>query len=113
MVTRMEAAEKVDLELAEIRAVERVRDVGAERLEIEILGTTTDLLVDREGDANRCAWAVRRAGEVRHGSHDLGDPGLVVSAEECRPVARHHVVADAGRQRRQSRRIENLARVAG
>ena len=51
MVTRIDAAENVSLELAEIRAVERVGDVGAERVEVEVLGAATDLLVDREGDA--------------------------------------------------------------
>ena len=47
--------ERLDLELAEPGAVERVRDVGAERVEVEVLGAATHLLVDRERDADRRA----------------------------------------------------------
>ena len=52
------------------------------------------------------------AGEVRDRGHDLGDPGLVVGAEERRPVARHDVVADARGERRKHGGIEDLSRVA-
>ena len=53
--------ERLDLELAEVGAVERVRDVRAESLEIEVLGASTDLLVDREGNANRRPLPARRS----------------------------------------------------
>ena len=55
------SGERLHLELAEIRAVERVGDVGAERVEVEVLGAATDLLVDREGDANRRPWPILSA----------------------------------------------------
>ena len=45
--------ERLDLQLAEVGAVERVRDVGAERLQIEVLRAPADLLVDGERHPDR------------------------------------------------------------
>ena len=105
--------ERLDLELAEIRAVERVGDVGAERLEVEVLRSAPHLLVDGEGDADgRARPLVARACEKRDRGHDLRDPRLVVGAEQCGPIARHDVVADPGSERRKSGGIENLPLVA-
>ena len=50
--------ERLDLELAEPRAVERVGEVGAEGVEVEVVGALADLLVDRERDARRGARRV-------------------------------------------------------
>ena len=41
------------LDLADDRAVERVREVGAERLEVEVVDAAPDLLVDGERDPRR------------------------------------------------------------
>ena len=103
--------ERLDLELADARAVERVGGLGPERLDVEVVGAAPDLLVDRERDPHRGPRLVRAA-EVRDGGHDLGDAGLVVGAEQRRAVARDDVVADARRERRLLGRIEHLARVA-
>jgi hypothetical protein len=103
--------ERLDLELAEVGAVERVGDVRAECVEVEVLGAAPDLLVHRERDADRRARALAVASEAPHRSHDLGDPGLVVGAEERRPVARHEVVTDTRRERRENGRIEDLSRI--
>src|SRR6186997_1939901 len=105
--------ERLDLELAETRAVERVRDVRPEGVEVEVLGTAADLLVDGERHTERGPRALRMAHEIGDGGHDLRDPGLVVRAEERRPVARDDVVADAFRERGKRGGIEHLARVAG
>ena len=105
--------EGLDLELAEPGAVERVGDVGAERVEIEVLGSPADLLVDRERDPRGCPRSLGMPDEVRDRSHDLRDPGLVVGAEERRPVARDDVVPDPPGELGQLGRIENLPRVAG
>ena len=45
--------ERLGLDLAGRGAVERVRELGAEALEVEVVGTARDLLVDREADADR------------------------------------------------------------
>ena len=105
--------ERLDLELSEPRSVERVRDVCAELLEIEVLGAKAHLFVNGERDAKRRPRQLRMAGEVGDCSHDLGDAGLVVRAEQRRSVARHEVVSHTLRELRQLVRVEHLARVAG
>ena len=104
--------EGLDLELAEPGSVERVRDVRAERLEVEVLGPPPHLLVDGESDADRSVPTLRMPDEVGDGGHDLGDPGLVVGAEERRAVARHDVVPHTRGEIRQHARVEHLAAVA-
>ncbi len=86
--------ERLHLELAEPRAVEGVCDVRADDIEIEEVRAGAHLLVDGEDDAHR------RSGsgvvhEVGNRGHDLGNPGLVVRAEQRRAVARHEIVTDA------------------
>ena len=103
--------ERLDLELADTRAVERVGGLGAERLDVEVVGAAAHLLVDRERDAHRRA-RLGRAAEVRDGRHDLRHAGLVVGSEQRRAVARDDVVPDARRERRLLGRVEHLARVA-
>ena len=95
--------ERLDLELAEARAVERVGGLGAERLDVEVLGAAPDLLVDRERDPHRRP-RLRRLAEVGDGRHDLRHAGLVVGAEQRRAVARDDVVADPRGERRPPRR---------
>ena len=51
--------ERLDLERADTRAVERVGQVGPELVEIEEVGASAGLLVDGEADANRRARASR------------------------------------------------------
>ena len=75
--------EGLDLELAEARAVERVGRFGAERLEVEVVGSAPDLLVDGERNAHRGPRLRRVHDEVGDGRHDLRDAGLVVRAEQA------------------------------
>ena len=102
--------ERLDLELADPRAVERVGGLCPERLDVEVVGATSHLLVDREADPKRRPRLVR-AVEVRDGGHDLRDARLVVGAEQRRAVARDDVVPDPRRERRLIGRIQHLARV--
>ena len=74
--------ERLDLELTDPGAVERVRRFGSELLEIEVVGSAPDLLVDGERNAHR-GPRLGCADEVGDGSHDLGDAGLVVRAEQA------------------------------
>ena len=54
--------ERLDLELPETGAVERVGRLGTERLEVEVVRAAPNLLVDGEADANgRTRLRVRRA----------------------------------------------------
>ena len=104
--------ERLDLDLAESGAVERVGEVRAEPVDVEVLRAPADLFVHREPDAHGRA----RGGvpcEIGDGGDDLGDPGLVVCAEQRGAVARDDVVPHPRRQVRQLVRIEHLARIAG
>ena len=50
---KLTGGERLDLELAEARPVERVGELGAEGLDVEVVGPPAHLLVDRERDAHR------------------------------------------------------------
>ena len=78
---------------ADLGAVERVREVGAEPLDVEVVDAPADLLVDGEADADRCMVDVGMRREVRDRTHDLGNAGLVVGTEQRRAVRRDDVVA--------------------
>jgi hypothetical protein len=56
--------ERLDLELAETRAIQGVGDVCTERVEIEVLRATPNFFVDRECDSSERAGA-RGAGRDR------------------------------------------------
>ena len=68
--------ERLRLDLAEPGAVERVREVGAERVEVEVVGAPADLLVDRERDPRRRARARRRASSRRAAVTMIATPAL-------------------------------------
>ena len=103
--------ERLRLELSEAGAVERVGDVGAERGEIEMVGSPSDLLVDREPDPGGRARAVVAEQPVG-GRDDDRDPGLVVRPEERRSVARDEVVTELVGETGHVGRVEHLRRVA-
>ena len=100
------------LDLAAPRAVEGVRDVGAEELQLQVLRPATDLLVDRERDAHRSRAARPDACEPRDGAHDLRHPGLVVRAQQRRAVAGDQIVTDARGELGMLLRVEHEPRVA-
>ena len=103
--------EGLALDLAETGAVERVGEVGAECVEVEVVRAPADLLVHREGDARGRARLVLGEQAFRSRDDDR-DPGLVVRAEEGRPVARHEVVAAPLREARDLGGIQDLTRIA-
>ena len=72
--------------LAEAAAVHRIGEVGAEPFQVEVLRTAPDLLVGSEG-YHDLAVLDRIVGQqpLRH-RQDLGDPRLVVRAEQSRAV---------------------------
>ena len=90
--------ERLDLELADARPVEGVGGLGAERLDVEVVGAPPHLLVDRERDAHRRP-RLGGATKIRDRRHDLRHAGLVVGSEERRAVTRDDVVADPRRER--------------
>ncbi len=109
---QLDRRERLVLDLAHDRPVDGVGEVGAEVLEVEVIGAVADLLVDREGDPRTGPRHLGMREEPRDGGHDLGDAGLVVGAEERRPVRRDDVVADPLGEERARRRREHL-RVPG
>ncbi len=88
-------AEGLVLDLAEVGTVQGVGVVGAEGLDVEVLGAAADLLVGGEADADRAVQEIRVVLQPRHEGHDLGDAGLVVGAEQRRAVGVDEGVTDA------------------
>ena len=105
--------ERLGLDLAGRGAVERVGELGAEALEVEVVGAAGDLLVDREADANRRVRLARIPLQVCDRGHDLGHAGLVVGPEQGRAVGGDEIVPDLPLQQGQLLRIEHDARIAG
>ena len=91
---QLDGREGLVLDLADDRAVDRVGEVGAEALEVEVVGAVADLLVDGEADPRVRARELGPRGEVGDRGHDRGDAGLVVRAEQRRPVRGDDVVPD-------------------
>ena len=91
---RLGRGERLVLELADDRAIHGVGAARAEALDVEQRCALADLLVGREGDAQRRARHVGVRGEVRDRRHDLRDARLVVSAEQRVAAGADDVVAD-------------------
>ena len=87
--------ERLVVDAADLRAVERVREVGAELLDVEVVDAAADLLVDGEADPDRRMLDLGMRREIGDRAHDLRDARLVVGAEQRRPVGRDDVVARA------------------
>ena len=104
--------ERLRLDLAQFGAVERVGVAGAEALDVEMVSAARDLLVDREADADRCVLELRMPFQIGDRGHDLRHTGLVVGAEQCRPVGGDDVVTDLLLQQRELFGVEDDARVA-
>ena len=105
--------ERLVVQLAGGRAVERVRRLGPEALEVEVVGARAELLVGVEADAQRPVRQLGMRDQVRDRRHDLGDARLVVGAEQRRAVARDQVVPDVIRQLRRVLEGDHLPLVAG
>ena len=77
--------------------------------DVEQRGALADLLVGREGDADRRARQLRVGGQVGDRGHDLRHPGLVVGAEQRVAAGGDDVVAVLGGQGRHRRRVQSGA----
>jgi len=86
--------EGLELDLAQRPAVDGVGKLGAELLDVELVGAAPDLLVGCEPDHEVAVLDLGVLDQDVDGGHDLGAPGLVVGAEERRPVGRYDVHAD-------------------
>ena len=98
----LDRREGLVLDLADDAAVDGVGEVGAEAGDVERLGPVAGLLVDCEADPHPRPRHIGMRDEPGDGRHDLRDAGLVVGAEQRRPVARDDVVAHALREQRGS-----------
>ena len=74
--------------IAEHTAVHRVGMIRAKAPDIKICHTVPDLLVGREPDADPAVPDLRVCQQMLRHRHDLGDAGLVVTAEQ-RIAVRH------------------------
>ena len=105
IVTRIDAAEKVSISSSprsEPSSVYATSAPNASRSKSSAPRPTSSSTVNATRIGAR--WRSPVAREVGDRGHDLRDPGLVVGAEERRPVARDDVVADARGERGQHRR---------
>ena len=102
----LRAGERLGLHLAGRRAVDGVRGDGAELLDGEVDDAAADLLVGVEDDLDRAVRDVGVRGEVADRGEDLGDAGLVVGAEQARPVGDDELVAGVVRELRRLRRAD-------
>ena len=93
--------ERLGLDLAQLGAVERVGVAGAEALDVEVVSSARDLLVDREADADRRVLELGMPFQIGDRGHDLRHTGLVVGAEQRRPVGGDDVVTDLPLQQRE------------
>ena len=107
------ARERLVLQLAGLRAVERVGARGAEALDVEPRRALADLLVGREADPQRRPRQLGVRGQVRDRGHDLGHAGLVVGAQQRVAARGHDVVARLAGQHRHVGRVEHACRRAG
>ena len=98
--------EALVLQLADLRAVDRVCAARAELADVEQRGALADLLVRREGDPDRRPRQLRVGGQMGHRGHDLGHPGLVIGAEQRVAAGSDDVVSVLGLQGRHRRRVE-------
>ena len=71
-------------------AVHRVGPFAAELLHVEPLGALSDLFVGREG--HFAVFHFRVTQQLLHRTHDLGDAGFVVGAEQRGAVRAHDAV---------------------
>ena len=86
--------EALHLDLAARAAVHGVGVAGAEPGDVEVLGAAAHLLVGGEGDADRAVRDFGVGEQVLGRGDDLGDPRLVVGAEQGGARGGDDVVAD-------------------
>ena len=100
-------------DLAQVRAVQRVGEVGLEIARQVGMHAAADLLVGREADADRAVRQVRVLQQVARRGHDDGDARLVIRAQQRRPGGGHDVVAHFLRQIGQRLGRQHLAGIVG
>src|SRR2546428_14153572 len=84
--------ERLVVDASNLGTVQRVREVGAELLDVEVVDPAPHFLVDGEGDADGRMLDLRMGREAGAGAPDLGDAGLVVSTGQRAPVGRAAVL---------------------
>ena len=108
----LRARERLGLHLAGRRAVDGVRGDRAELVDREVDDAAADLLVGVEHDLDRAVRDLGMGDEIGDGGEDLGDAGLVVGAEERRPVGDDELVAGVVRELGRLARADDLPRAA-
>ncbi len=95
MMTLAPSAEKVSsLDVTCGLAVHGIAEIGAELVQVDLVDAVADLLVRREQDLDRAVLDLWIADQEMRRIHDLGEPGLVVGAEQGGAVGGDDVVAD-------------------
>ena len=88
------------LDIARAFAVHRVGEIGAELFQVRLVDAAADLFVGREQDLDGAVLDLGVVEQELRGIHDLGEPGLVVGAEQRGAVGRDDIVADLVGERR-------------
>ena len=81
-------------DLAELFAVDRVGELGAESLDVKLVDAGSDFFIRREGDRDRAVFDLRVLHQRIDHRHDLSAAGFIVGTKQRRAVGRDDVVAD-------------------
>ena len=92
--SRGSGVEALVLDLAELASVGGIGFLGTETRNVEVVRAAADLLVGREGDADRPVRELRMRGVVGEEVHDLRDACLVIGAQKSRAVRDDEVFPD-------------------
>jgi hypothetical protein len=105
--------ERLVVDPSHLGAVERVAEVGAELVDVEVVDATSHLLVDGEADANRRVLDLRVRDEIGDGAHYFGHACFVVGAEQRGAIRGDDVVSDSCRKDRVLARAQHLVGIPG
>ncbi len=93
-------------------AVDGIAELGAELLQVDLVGAAADFFVGGEQDADGAVPDVGIVHQELRCRHDLGNAGLVVGTQERRAIGGDDVVADLVEQHRMLADANDLLRVA-
>lgn len=86
------------LELADLASVHGVGPVGGESLDVELVGTESDLFVGVECHAYVAVGNLGMIDQIVDCGYDFGDAGFVVGSEQCGSVGHDQILSAIARQ---------------
>ena len=106
---RGSSVEVLVFDLAELAAVHGVGLFCGKGFQIQKIRARADLLVRCKADRDGAMRNLRVRKQVRAGGNNLGDPGLVIRAEQRGAVGDDQILADIVAERREARGGQDLS----